>query len=196
MAMPAYADLISRVHFESGALARSPGHVRQRYPTPAAAMKATLHYLQPLPEALIARWLAEDRGHIIIQASQHGFELGKSRFRRRWLEDVAWVRITLLVDDPIDYLMPVAALLASLIGWGSTPDQATQPWQDFVRGVRSSFDAGYGRRDEARADVDAYLAEGIAWYLVDRRGLNITNPRLEKLLRATVFNEAWCRRLF
>lgn len=184
-------SLFWRVHVSPDALARSPGHVGTRFATGMAAMRATQAYLRPLPDALVRLWLARDRGHIVIDAVRQGFRPGMSAFRGRRLEDVAWVRLTLLAEDPIAYLTPVGALIAHLIGWGESPEEKGQPWRDFARGVWSGFEAGYGRSDAARADVDAYLAEGIAWYLADRRGLNVENPRLEKLLRATLFNEAW-----
>ena len=184
-------SLFLRVHVSPDALARSPGHVRERFPTPVAAMRATLAYLRPLPNALMRLWLAQDRGHIVIDAVRQGFRPGMSEFRGRRLEDAAWVRLALLADDPIAFLSPVGALILHLIGWGAPPEEKGRAWRDFARGVRSGFEAGYGRSDAARADVDAYLAEGVAWYLADRRGLNVADPRLEKLLRATIFNESW-----
>ena len=188
--------LFARVHLAPEALARSPGHVQERFPTGVHAMQATLDYLRPLPEALVQGWLASPRGHIVLDAARHGFEPGGGTFRGRPLADIAWVRLALLVDDPVAFLTPVGALIAQLIGWGETSGWDTQPWRDFVRGVRSGFESGYGRSEAARGNVDAYLAEGIAWYLADRRGLNVENPRLEKLLRATVFNNAWYHALW
>jgi hypothetical protein len=57
--------------------------------------------------------------------------------------------------------------------------------------VQSGFAAGYGRSEADQADVNAYLAEGIAWHLADARGLNAADPRLHKLLRATIFDESF-----
>ena len=187
--------LFTRIHIAPDALARSPGHVTERFRTGVEAMRATLSLLRPLPHALAERWLAEPRGHIVIDAVRHGFEPGAGVFRARALEDVAWVRLALLADDPVAYLTPVGALIARLIGWAGTPERAGQAWRDFARGVRSGFEAGYGRSDAARTCEDAYLAEGIAWFLVDRRDLNASDPRLEKLLRATVFDDRWIRSL-
>ena len=186
--------LVRRVHISPDALARSPGHVAEHFATVSDALAATLALLRPLPEGLIERWLATPRGHVVIDARRHGFAAGKSRFRGRTLQDVAWVKLTLLVDDPVAYLAPVGALIARIIGWEQPDARADQRWRDFERGVQSGFDAGYGRSDAARADVNAYLAEGVAWYLADPRGLNIADPRLHKLLRATVFSEAFWER--
>jgi len=183
--------LLARVHISPDALARSPGHVAERFETVSDALTATLALLRPLPEGLTERWLTASRGHVIIDARRHGFTAGESRFRGRALQDAAWVRLVLLVDDPVSYLTPVGALIARISGWGRPNACADHRWRDFERGVQSGFAAGYGRSEAARADVNAYLAEGVAWYLADPRGLNITDPRLYKLLRATVFSEAF-----
>ena len=185
--------MIRRVHITPDALARSPRPVQARFATVADALRATLTLLQPLPEAVIQRWLSSPGGHVIITARQHGFRSGENIFRGRALYDVAWVRLTLFVDDPVAYLTPTGWLLAHIIGWDQPDVRTDQRWRDFVRGVQSGFAAGYGRTEAARSDVNAYLAEGIAWHLVDARGLNAANPRLDKLLRATVFNEAFYR---
>jgi hypothetical protein len=185
------SPLAPRVHISPDALARSPGHVAERFETVSDALAATLALLRPLPEALVARWLATPRGHVVIDARQHGFVAGESLFRGRALADVAWVRLALLVDDPIAYLTPVGWLIARIMGWGQENARDDQRWRDFERGVQSGFAAGYGRSEAARADVNAYLAEGVAWYLADMRGLNAADPRLHKLLRATIFDESF-----
>ncbi len=176
-------------------LARAPEEVRSRFATPGQVMQATLAYLRPLPPALIARWLAQEGGHIVIDHARHGFDQGPCAFRGRELSQVAWIRIDLLVADPITYLHPVGKLLAHILGWTSSPQPRTQAWRDLVQGVRRGFNAGYGRDQAARSSPIDYLAEGIAWYLVDRRAFNVADPRLEKLLRATVFNPSWYRHL-
>jgi len=183
--------LIQRVHISPDALARSPGHVAEHFDTVSDALTATLALLRPLPPALIERWLAEPRGHVVIDAQKHGFAAGECLFRGRALQDVAWLRLALLVDDPISYLTPAGWLIARIIGWGHADARTDQRWRDFERGVLSGFAAGYGRSEAARADVNAYLAEGVAWYLADARSLNVADPRLYKLLRATVFSETF-----
>ena len=183
------SPLIQRVHISPDALARSPGHVNEHLGTVSDALAATLALLQPLPHALVERWLAEPRGHVVIDAWQHGFVSGESAFRGRRLLDVAWVRLALLVDDPIAYLTPIGQLIARLVGWEQPHARSDQRWRDFLQGVKSGFAAGYGRSDAALMDVNAYLAEGVAWYLADEQGLNMADPRLHKLLRATLFNK-------
>jgi hypothetical protein len=165
-----HSPLIQRVHISPDALARSPGHVAEHFATVSDALAATLALLHPLPGALVNRWLAEPRGHVVIDARDHGFVAGESTFRGRALQDVARVRLALLVNDPISYLTPASWLIARIIGWGQPGARSDQRWRDFDQGVRSGFAAGYGRSDAAQTDVNAYLAEGIAWYLADARG--------------------------
>lgn len=189
--MISVSPLIRRIHISPDALARSPGHVQERFHTVTEALHATLALLHPLPDALVQRWVDEEGGFVVIDSLQHGFRAGENVFRGRNLQDVAWLRLALLVDDPISYLVPAGYLIARIIGWNQPDARKDQRWRDFERGVRSGHVAGYVRSEAARADVTAYLAEGIAWYLVDARGLNIADPRLHKLLRATVFSETF-----
>ncbi len=182
---------IARIHLAPDVLARSPGHVSEHFSTGVEAMRATLAYLRPLPRAWVQRWLAQERGHLVIHPTRHGFQAGVQTFRGRALEDVAWMQLSLLIDDPIAYLTPFGMLMAHLIHWEERDKWQSQAWRDVARGVQSGFEAGYGRSEAAREQIDIYLAEGIAWYLVDRRALNIANPRLEKLLRSTLFRDDW-----
>lgn len=188
-----HETLSARIHISPDALARSPGHVAEHFDTVSDALTATLALLRPLPSALLERWLAKPRGHVIIDARQHGFTPGESQFRGRDLQDAAWLRLALLVDDTISYLVPAGYLIAHITGWNQPDAREDQRWLDFERGVQSGFKAGYGRSEAARTDVNAYLAEGIAWFLADSRSLNIADPRLYKLLRATIFDDHFYR---
>ena len=198
--------LETRVHIVSGSLAVSPGHVTEHFASPAAALDVARSWLQRLPDALQARWMAAPGGHIILNAGQHGFVLGESMYRNRTLVDVAWLKLAVYPDDRMVFLTPVGHLIAHLVGWGSgtkarpalvAPAPVLRAWEQFVSGVQSCFRAGYGLTPAgsasdgpaARFDATIYLAEGIAAYLDDRRRLNVRDPRLEKLLAATLFQE-------
>jgi hypothetical protein len=186
--MPAH-PLYPRIHILPEALARSPGHVSEHFANPASALSGVLSQLQDLPESLVGRWLAAPGGHIILNHRQHGFVPGDNVFRSRILVDAAWLKLAFMVDE-VRFLMPAGHLIAKIAGWEqeTTVEPALGGWDQFVGGVQSCFRAGYGISAEARADVTAYLAEGIAHYLADRRSLNRHDPRLEKLLAATLFD--------
>ncbi len=186
-------SLLLRVHVTPDAVTHSSREVRARFETGVQALKATLAMLEPLPKALVSRWLRTDDGHVIINASQHAFTWEKTDFRGRSWYGVAWVRLSWLLQDPIRYLTPIGILIAHKIGWEQTPQPQNQPWRDFVQGVLAGFKAGYGRSPSSQHHPIHYLAEGIAWHLVDSRQFNIENPQLQKLLRRTVFSEDWYR---
>lgn len=188
--MPSYQTLLPRIHILPGALAGSPGHVAEQFSTPVAAMEVTLNHLQLLPDPLIQRWPAEPRGHIVLNAERHGYVPGANTFRGRTLQDVAWLKLALYPNRRLEYLTPVGALLVRLLGWGESQAVGIdgQRWDQFCMGAQSCFRAGYGISLEAQTDVEAYLAEGLAHYLLDRHSLNRHDPRLEKLLAATVFD--------
>jgi hypothetical protein len=186
--MPAH-PLYPRIHIQPDALARSPGHVSEHFANSASALSGVLDQLRDLPEPLIKRWLIEPSGHIILNNQQHGFVPGDNMFRQRTLVDVAWLKLA-LVNDAVRFLTPVGTLIARIVGWEQTTaiEPALRGWEQFVGGVQSCFRAGYGISAEAQQDAGAYLAEGIAHYLTDRRSLNRHDPRLEKLLATIIFN--------
>lgn len=179
-----------RLHILPETLARSPGHISERFATPIAALDALERQLQPLPSALVEHWLNRPEGHVVLNARRHGFEPGPSSNHPRSLVDVAWTRLA-LSPAPRNFLIPTAHLIARVIGWNRADgrEPILKNWDAFVAGVKSAFGAGYGLSPNARNDVNVYLAEGIAAYLVDRRALNLTDPALEKLLRAHVFDK-------
>ncbi len=181
--------LYPRIHILPGALARSPGHVSEHFANPASALSGVLSWLQDLPEPLVERWLAAPGGHIILNDQQHGFVSGDNTFRNRTLVDVAWLKLA-FVSEGVRFLTPVGHLIARIVGWeqGTEAEPALKGWDQFEGGVQSCFRAGYGISAEAQQDVGAYLAEGIAHYLTDRRSLNQHDPRLERLLAVTLFN--------
>lgn len=192
--MPAH-PLFPRIHILPDALARSPGHVSEQFANPANALSGVLSRLQILPEPLVARWLASAGGHIILNHLQHGFVPGDNTFRDRILLDAAWLKLAFVVDE-VQFLTPVGALIAWLVGWeqATAIEPALKGWEQFESGVQSCFRAGYGVSLEAQVDVTAYLAEGIAHYLTNRRSLNRHDPRLEKLLAVTLFDPKVYRR--
>jgi len=189
-------SLASRIHIVPGAFARSPGHVSEHFAGPTAALAATEALLRPLPKPLVAWWLAAPRGHIVLNTSRHGFSAGPGRAGKRDLTDVAWLQISAYLDDVIRFCTPIGGLLMHIVGWGQTSpfESPLAAWDQVRRGIAGCFRAGYGRSEDARRDIDCYVAEGVGWYLADRRGLNVQDPRLQKLLAATVFNPDAYRR--
>ncbi|MCO6452051.1 MAG: hypothetical protein J5I90_14805 [Caldilineales bacterium] len=174
-----------RLHILPETLARSPGNISERFANPVNALNYFEALLQTLPQPLIANWLAKPGGHVILNNTRHQFAPGNDPERQ--LTDIAWTRLA-FISDPIPFLVPTGHLIARLAGWGRKVG-AVKNWDSFVGGVYRAFDAGFGLSPAARADVNEYLAEGIAAYLADRKELNRRDPALEKLLRAHLFDE-------
>ena len=145
--------------------------------------------IRSLIQPLIQRWLAAPGGHIILNNQRHGFVSGNNRYRQRILEDVAWLKLAFVSED-VHFMTPVGMLIARIAGWEQETESgpALKGWKQFEIGVKGCFRAGYGISSEAQQDAKAYLAEGIAHFLVDRQRLNRHDPRLEKLLVSTLFN--------
>ena len=176
--VPSLAD---RVHIVPGSLAQLGGQ-RQRsaavhFDTPATAMQAVEGPLAHLPAPLISAWLATPAGHIILNTDRHEFVADHSYFRKRKFLAVAWLKLA-YASDPVAFLSPAGRLLAWLIGWRRTDGAKPllKAWNQFENGVETCFRAGYGQGSEAQNDIDAYLAQGIAAFLVDRRALNVRDP--------------------
>jgi len=179
-------SLLPRLHTTPELLARSGPRLRGRFPSPMAAIRHVQNLLTPLPVPLRQHWLQQPYGHIIINSQQHGYESGPILRHQTTLMGVAHINLTLSLDDPIHFLFPVGQLLCRLLQWDQ-PQSLLKDADNFARAVQRSFAAGYGQHPDALQDANCYLAAGLAAYLVDRRQLNIDDPALEKLLRATVF---------
>lgn len=190
-------SLHPRIHILPTTLAQSPGSVAAAFPLPSRLLAATEQLLAPLPAPLIDGWLAGEGGHIVIDADAHTFIPGPNQVHKRTLQDVAWVRASDLLDDPAAFLAPAGQLIHHLIldRWQLRRPPASTAWEQFWAGVLSCHRAGYAGTPEARADAGLYLAEGIARWLVDRRSLNAQDPRLEKLLAATLFDAHFYQQL-
>ncbi len=189
-----WQQLHPRLHILPTTLAASPAQVRERFATPMALLHVVAAGLAPLPMPLRERWLAAPGGHLVLTPDRHGFVPGPQPFRQDTLIDVAWLQASLWLSDRTAFYEPVGWLVYHLLG-DRFDLTAASPWVSFWQGVRSGWQAGYGIGEAARRDAVGYLVEGIAGYLGDRRALNRRDPRLEKLLAATLFNPHFYRHL-
>jgi hypothetical protein len=197
MSSAVWQQLHDRLHILPDTLARSPTTVGEHFPTPMALLATVAQGLTPLPLPLREAWLAAAGGHLVLTADCHGFVPGPQPFRRETLTDVAWLRAALWLSDRTAFFEPVGWLIYRLLTDRFDLEAAmTSPsWASFWRGLESGWQAGYGLTEAARTDIRAYLAEGIAGYLGDRMAFNQRDPRLEKLLAATLFNAHFYRHL-
>lgn len=179
-------DLFPRLHTTPDLLARCSEEVKALWRTPVAAMQHVLAYLRPLPPPLVQAWLQNEAGHILLTAQEHGYTRGPVPWRHGPLLGVAQINLNTSVHEPRHFLFPVGLLLADILQW-QTPSSLLKQASAFAAAVERGFAAGYSPYPAAHQNPDTYLAAGIAAYLVDRRQLNVEDPALEKLLRATIF---------
>lgn len=190
-------SLYPRIHILPDTLAHSPASVIAAFPLPTRLLAATRQMLAPLPAPLVEAWLRDESGHIVIGSATHAFIPGPNTVFKRQLGDVAWVQASRLVEDAAGFLIPAGRLIHCLIlnRWRLPRQPNPAVWEQFWAGLVSCHRAGYAASQEALADIDLYLAEGIARWLADRRRLNLHDPRLEKLLAATLFDASFYKHL-
>jgi hypothetical protein len=79
-------------------------------------------------------------------------------------------------------------------GWLSDGHGLNHSWRERGRQVAPLFELGYAIDEVAATSSRQYFARSVAWYIQDRRRLNVTDPLIERLLRQTLFSESFCRR--
>jgi len=192
---------IDRIHVAPRALELSPVGTQQRYRDVWHLLNDVAARLRALPVGLVRFWLNLTSGHVVLTHMLPRYERGEWSLGRSVLRNVACIRVSDLTQGSLDAWVPLGHLLDHLMGTGGSPDgpwlsdggginQALQAVGDRVAGL---FPLGYGFDEAARQDVRGYFARSLALYLQDRRALNVADPHMEKLLRATVLSEAFWR---
>lgn len=101
------------------------------------------------------------------------------------------------LDTPFAGIWVVAQLLDHLLGcdgepnglWLSDGGGITPALQEVGRRVQELYVLGYGVDEESRRSPHQYLARSLAWYVTDRRALNVADPAVERLLKHTLMDE-------
>jgi hypothetical protein len=191
----------SKLHIVPGTLARLSSPAADSFDGAWAPVRALSGQLGGLAAGLLWYWAHHERGHVLIGPSDGGYQPGPCRCGRRLLEGVAFVSAADLATTSRRPLGLVAHLLDHLLGCGGSVDGpwlsdgggATPVLQEVGRQVHDLFALGYGRSEEAQGDARVYLAEALVDYCLDRKALNVADPRMERLLRRTLMNEAFWR---
>jgi len=129
-------------------------------------------------------------------------QVGAQSLRRQELEAVAFISLTDLVEEPLRALHVVGHLLDHLLGcqgapqggWLSDGHALSPPWVEIGQQVPALFKLGYAIDQIAAANPRQYFAQSLAWYIQNRRRLNVADPLIERLLRQTLFSENFCWR--
>jgi len=182
---------LERIHVTPRALELSPQSVQQRFAVVWDPLEELLIRLKNLPIGLLRAWLKQPDGHVVITHLPSRYAPGREMLKRHVLRNVAYVSVADLAKDTADALVPVGHLLDHLLGNGGGDSGA---WLSEVgRRVRGLFLLGDGADATARANVRDYWACSFAGYLHDRESLNVADPLMEKLLRATMLAPAFWR---
>ena len=192
---------IDRIHVAPRALELSPVDSQQRYMDMWSLLDDVVIRLRPLPVGLVRFWLGLKNGHVVLTHVPPRYEAGAWSFGRAVLHNVACIRVSDLAQGSLDAWVPLGHLLDHLMGTGGSPDGAwlsdgggiNQALQAVGARVAELFPLGYGFDEAARQDVRSYFARSLGLYLQERRTLNVADPQMEKLLRATVLSEAFWR---
>ncbi len=154
---------VERIHVAPRALELSPLKVQRRFSHVWAPLEDLLRQLRPFPAGLVRFWLEQPGGHVVITYLPSRYAVGEQRLKEHSLRHVAYVGLSDLADGSLEALVPIATLFA----------------------------LGYGFDAEACRDVRSYFARSLALYLHDRHTLNVADPRMERLLRTTLFADAF-----
>ncbi|MBC7262663.1 MAG: hypothetical protein H5T63_11710, partial [Chloroflexi bacterium] len=194
---------VERIHIAPRTLELSPPEVQRRFPHVWAPFEELLRLLRPFPAGLVRFWLAQPGGHVVITHLPSCYIVGEQELKGHPLYHVAYVRLSDLANNSLEALVPIGHLFDHLLGnagneegpWLSEGGGINCALQEVGASIVALFPLGYGFDPEACRDVRSYFARSFALYLQDRRALNVADPRMEKLLRTSLFADAFCNRL-
>jgi hypothetical protein len=183
-----------RLHVERQALAASSPQVRRRFEHAWAPVERLCEMLAAWPAGLLACWLASPHGYVVLTAGASTYVPAAVPWFDRELQAVSRVSLADLLGDGRAGLMVLAHLVDHLLGSHGTPDG---PWLSDGAGITARLRAvgeqiarlarlGYGP-----TDPHDYFAWAFTSYWLDRRTLNVADPRVERLLQTTLCDEAF-----
>ena len=187
--------LVKKMGMVPAALRQAPPGIAGRYDNAWAAVEELASHLGRLPAGML-RFLADHpRGYLIV-GDRTGYEPGDSEVQGKRRANVAHVSIA-DVAAPFPCLCVTAALVDHLLGCAGEP---VGDWLSDGGGMDPRLVAlgqqigrlcalGYAVDDAARGSRRDYLAHSLAWYILDRRRLNVADPQIERLLKRSLMDE-------
>lgn len=192
--------LQQKIHVAADAYAGSGRAAQARFPSGWSAAIETVRLLGALPEDAIHWWAEQPAGHLLLTAGDDSYAdfLAVDEVE---LRGVAQLPMAWLVDEPARALAAALRPLDHLLGCGGGPDGRwlsngggiSSRWQRVGAEIAQLFPLGYGPTEASRQDPHAYLAEGLALALQARRQLNAQDPKLERLLAASLLSNGFWR---
>lgn len=193
--------LIEKMGIEPSAWRRVPASVAARYDNQWGPVEELVLHLALLPVGLIGYLADHPRGYFIIGDRTY-YEPGTCEVQGKWLSNVVHLAIA-DVASSFTCLCITAALVDHLLGcngerdglWLSDGGGISPTLVQLGEQIRRLHELGYGVDVAARHSRHVYLAHSLAWYILDRRRLNIEDPLMERLLKRSLMNERFWRDL-
>ncbi|MCL4835558.1 MAG: hypothetical protein KJZ86_24170 [Caldilineaceae bacterium] len=193
--------LQKKIHVAGNAYTDGGRRAQARFSNGWGGAIALAHLLGDLPEIALHWWAAQPNGHLLVTAGDDSYALLLAVDERE-VGAVACIPIGWLVDGkeqalagalrPLDHLLGCAGAADGL--WLSDGGGITPRWQRVGEQIARLFPLGYGEDEASRQDPHSYLAAGLAAALTNRRRLNVADPKLERLLLASLLSPYFWQR--
>ena len=165
------------------------------------ARRALRHLLAQLPSALVIELSQAPGGYIVVGPGPSGYDPETLALGCETLRAVALMGLDDLVAVRRPALETLAGLLDHLLGsrlesGGGTISGgsiAAPGWADFHRRLLAAFALGYADEEPARATPTAYFTWAFSRYCQGHQELAGADPLAHRLLRSTLFSEAFWR---
>ncbi len=192
--------LQQKIHVAADAYAGSGRAAQSRFPSAWSAAMETARLLADLPEGAIHWWAEQPAGHLLLTADDDSYAATLSMDGEE-LQGVALLPMAWLVGERARALAAALRPLDHLLGCGGGTDGRwlsegggiNPRWQRVGEQIAQLFPLGYGATEASRQNPRVYLAEGLALALRDRQRLNTQDPKLERLLAASLLAAGFWR---
>ncbi len=160
-----------------------------------APVERWAEHLRRLPAGMLA-FLARHRHGRLLVSHRTAYIPGEIEIAGQTHTHICLCDIRQL-DTPFAGIWVVAQLLDHLLGCDGEPDS---PWlsdgggttpalRELGRRIQELYALGYGVDEESRQHPRQYFVRSLAWYVTDRRALNVADPAVERLLKTTLMDE-------
>ena len=184
-----------RLHIQPYTLTQVPANIVAAFPHPWSPVEHLTDYLALFPPSLLAFWLRQPGGHLLIAPSASRYLPGPYLFGHRKLSGVLLLDVRLLIEPTEEIVILLGNLFDALLGDGATINgqrfSAGHVVHPHLADANHRFlrQAQLGYLEANSAEV--LFARALAFFWRDRRALSIVAPDLEKLLRQVLLAESF-----
>lgn len=192
---PVRALMSKKMGVEPGLWRRLPPGALQGFESQWEPVERWAAHLSRLPDGLLAYLAGHPRGYLLV-GDCTDYHPGALTIGVRTYHNLVRCDYRQL-DTPFAGILAVGYLLDHLLGcdgetegaWLSDGGGTTPALREIGGRISRIFALGYAIDEEAAVDRHAYLARSLAWYVTDRRALNVADPQMERLLTHSLLSE-------